>query len=636
MRLGQARRMELVRAICLSLASAGASAQAPQARLSDLSLEELGNVEITSVSKLPERLAEAAAAVFVITAEDIRRAGAASLPEALRLAPNLQVAQVDASAYAISARGFNINTANKLLVLIDGRSVYTPLHAGVFWDTPDVLLEDIERVEVISGPGGTLWGSNAVNGVINITTRRASASAGGLLRLSGGTRDRASGGARFGGRLSDHTAFRVYGKHLERGASLHRNGTAAEDAWHKSQGGFRVDWEREGDAATLQGDAYQGRLDQPGSLDRTIQGQNLVGRLGRIWSKDAELQIQFYFDRTKREYPGIYGEDRNTVDVDLQHRFKLGERQEVVWGGGFRSYRDRIQNSGLLAFLPADTDHRLSNLFVQDRVGFLGGRLTLTLGVKAERNDYTGYEVQPNGRLGLKVNDHQFLWAAISRAARTPSRVDRDLYAPPNPPYLIAGGPRFRSEALTAYEFGYRGRAGGRVSIVASAFYNDYAHLRSVELGPSGAYTVSNQMEGHTLGAEVWCEVAATGTWRVQTGYAYLQEDLRLLPGSTDPSGTRGAGNDPRHRASLRSLWDLGPNWELDCLVRHVASLPNPPVPAYTAVDVHLGWRPMRGLELALVGQNLTDARHVEFTPSAAAVPSVMERGARVKLTWTF
>lgn len=636
MRLGQAKRMGWARRVCLGLAAAGAAhAQTPPGGLADLSLEELGNVEITSVSKRPEKLAEAAAALFVISAEDIRRAGAVSLPEALRLAPNLEVAQLDASAYAISARGFNINTANKLLVLIDGRSVYTPLHAGVFWDTPDVLLEDIERIEVVSGPGGTLWGSNAVNGVINITTRRASQSTGGLLQGGGGSWDRLAG-ARYGGRLGDHAAFRVYGKYFGRAHSNHANGTAVEDAWHKSQGGFRVDWDHEGDALTLQGDAYQGILDQGGALDRTLKGQNLVGRLGRTWSKDAELQIQFYFDRTQRNYPGIYAEDRKTVDVDLQHRFKLGGRQEVVWGGGFRSYRDHIQNSGLLAFLPATTDHRLGNFFVQDRVGFLEGRLALTLGVKVEHNDYTGYELQPNGRLGLKLKEHQFLWAAVSRAVRTPSRVDRDLYAPPIPPYLIAGGPQFRSETLTAYELGYRGQAGDKVSLVASAFYNDYAHLRTLEQATPATYVISNQMEGHTLGGEIWCEIAATEAWRLKPGYAFFQEDLRLLPGSKDTTGTKGAGNDPRHRAYLRSLWNLGPAWELDFTVRHIGALPDPPVPAYLALDLHVGWRPSPGLEVSLLGQNLTEARHVEFASSGTTLPSVLERRALVKLTWTF
>ncbi len=618
------------------VALAQGAPQSPPGNLADLSLEDLGNIEVTSVSKRPERLAEAPASIYVITAEDIRRAGAVTLPEALRLAPNLEVAEVDASQYAISARGFNINSANKLLVLVDGRSVYTPLHSGVFWDTPDVLLEDIERIEVISGPGGTLWGSNAVNGIINITTRSAADTQGGLLQAGGGHWDRTIAGARWGGRLGDHAAYRVYGTYLNRDHSVTTNDVPVQDAWHKGQGGFRVDWTEAEDSLVLQGDGYEGRLDQPLYADRTIQGQSLLARLGRAWSKDSDLQLQIYYDHTKRDYPKVYGEDRNTVDFDLQHRFKPSQGQEIVWGAGFRTYRDRITNSGVLAFLPAETEHRLANVFAQDSFGFFKNQVTLTLGVKVEHNDYTGNETQPSGRLAWKVTDDQFLWAAISKAVRTPSRIDRDLYFPPKPPYLLAGGPTFRSESLVAYEAGYRVQAAPRMSFSASAYYNDYQHLRSIERMPAGTYVIANQMEGHTYGAELWGEIVLTQDWRLKPGYAYFKEELRMLPGSTDPSGVMGAGNDPQHRIKLRSLLTLGNGWELDLLIRHISALPKPEVPAYTALDVHLGWRPSPAWEVALIGQNLTEARHVEFAASSTAPPSEMERRALVKVTCRF
>lgn len=599
--------------------------------LVELSLEELGNIQITSVSKKPEKLSQAAAAIFVITREDIRRSGATSIPEALRLAPNLQVARVDSSQYAISARGFNSTTANKLLVLIDGRSVYTPLYSGVFWDVQDMLLEDIERIEVISGPGGTLWGSNAVNGVINIITSAAQDTEGTLLTGGGGNEERAFAGFRHGAKLSDDASYRVYGKYFDRDSTVVASGASVPDGWHKGQGGFRIDWGKVADTLTLQGDAYRGAIDQAIFSDKVIEGANVLGRWQRSWDEDSGLQLQAYYDHTKRDYPGIFAEVRNTFDIDFQHRFKLAERHEIVWGGGYRSSGDHVRNSTGLAFLPEQRELSLANLFVQDSIALLKDRLQLTLGSKFEHNDYTGLEVQPSVRLAWKPHDRQFLWAAVSRAVRTPSRIDRDLFIPGSRPFLLAGGPDFQSETVVAYEFGYRTQPHTRVSMTLSTFYNEYKHLRSVAPVPStGVFVIVNGREGETYGAELWGDFELSDSWRLKAGYAILHEDLRVTPGSIATS----EANDATHRFLLRSSMDLTPKFELDWTLSHVSALPDPTVPAYTTVDLRLGWKPSKQLEVSLIGQNLLDKRHPEFGPSN--IRSEIERSVLVKAACRF
>ncbi len=619
----------------LAIAFLPALAQAPP--LADLSLEELGGIDITSVARRPQRLSEAPAAVFVITGEDIRRSGATTLPEALRLAPNLQVARLDASQYAIGTRGLNTSTENKFLVLIDGRSVYDPINSGVYWDVQDTLLEDVERIEIISGPGGTLWGSNAVNGVINVITKDARDSQGTLGSLGLGTEERAQGEARFGG-AQGGGAYRVYAKYLERDAALaNATHTSAFDSWHRIQGGFRIDWDATGDHWTLQGDGYKGLVDQPGATpDKTFQGANVLGRWRRSLSGGGSLQTQLYFDQTRRKQlsPLARGLDlaRDTWDLELQHNVHLGDRHEVVWGGGYRSAQERIRgNTAAVAFLPADKELRLANLFAQDSIALAGEDLVLTLGTKVEHNVYTGREWQPSARVAWKRRKNQLLWAALSRAVRTPSRVDRDFYVQ-TPGLVLRGGPNFRSEALVAYEAGYRAQAGPRVSFSASAYYNDYQDIRTLEQG--SARVIANQMDGHVYGAELWGEVVVTEGWHLRPGYALLRENLRLRPGSTAFRGISSAGNDARHRLLLGSVLSLGPRVEFDGILRHLSALPDPAVPAYTTLDARLGWKPRRGLEFSLVGQNLFSRRHLEF--SASGPPSEILRGGLLKVAWTF
>lgn len=620
----------------IGLAQSPEQIVAKEGDLAELSLEELMNIDITSVSKSPEKWLDAPAAVYVITREDIRRAGVTSIPDALRLAPNLQVARVDASQYAITARGFNSTTANKLLVLIDGRSVYTPLYSGVFWDVQDVLLEDIERIEVVSGPGGTLWGSNAVNGVINIITRNAKDTTGALVGMGAGSDERGAA-VRSGTPLGENAALRLYAKNFSRDHTLNENEVNKKDDWRMGQAGFRMDRGEASDLLTFQGDVYDGMLNQPVPPldDRTVSGGNLLGRWSRTFQNESSVQAQLYYDKIRREYPGTFAEVLDTYDVDLQHRIPLGTRNDIVWGGGYRGSREEITNSPGLAFLPADKRLTLLNVFLQDTI-LLHERLKLTLGTKFERNDYTGWEFQPSLRLGWKLQD-ALVWSAVSRAVRTPSRLDRELFVPAAPPFILAGGPDFESETLIAYELGYRVQPVSEMSLSISTFYNVYDKLRSLELAPGGAaplgpFVLGNKMEGDTYGVEVWGGYRLLEWWRLNIGYNYLKNRLRLESDSTDTTGVRGAGNDPSHQFSARSSMNLGHNLELDAVVRAISHLPKPHVPGYAALDLRLGWTVLKGLEISITGFNLTNQRHPEFGSSPTW--SELERGFYAKLSW--
>jgi iron complex outermembrane receptor protein len=607
----------LALALIAFAADAGTQVQLA-ANLADMSLEELANLQVTSVSRRAERLADAPAALYVITGEDIRRAGVTSLPEALRLAPNLEVARIDARQYAISARGFNNSIGNKLLVLIDGRTIYTPLFSGVFWDAQDTLLDDIDRIEVISGPGVTLWGANAVNGVINVITRRASETRGTLAEAGAGNRERGVA-ARHGFDLQGG-AMRIYAKAFERDNTVRANGSSVPDEWHNTQAGFRGDW----NDFTLQGDVYRGSIQQAANGDISISGGNLLGRLRR-----GRLQVQAYYDNTQRDIPGSFAERLNTFDIEAQHSFQATPDQLVTWGGGYRRAYDRVANSAQLAFLPNATTLRWTNVFAQDEIA-LGSRWRLTLGSKFESNVYTGTEVLPSARLAWKADAQHLVWTAASRAVRAPSRLDRDLFAPAQPPFVLAGGADFRSEVAKVFEIGYRAQR-TRVSYSVTGFYSQYEHLRSVERSGS-AIVLGNKMEGHGQGIEAWGTLQAASHWRLSGGALFLDQHLRFQPGSTDTS-VAAAGNDPKHQFNLRSSFDLAGNQHLEVMARYVGELPNPAVPAYTAVDARYAWQVRRELELSLTAQNLFDPRHPEF--GAPATRSEIERGLFLRVRWS-
>ena len=614
--------------------------------LANMSIEDLANIQITSVSKKRERLADAAASVYVITSDDIRRSGATSLPDALRLAPNLQVAQTSGSGYAITARGFNgsNNSApNKLLVLIDGRSVYTPLFSGVFWDIQDVMLEDVERIEVISGPGGTLWGTNAVNGVINIITRSAGDTQGNLATLEAGNKG-GDAAFRHGGTLGPDGNYRVYGKYFNRGHTSTESGSKINDALHHSQAGFRADWNRGGDRFMVQGNAYTGAEEQPepgsisisgtslklGTVD--VSGANLTAQWGHSLDGGGKLDFQAYYDRTERTVRPTFSEKLDIIDMQLQHSLKPVGMHAIVWGADYRYSMDRVDNtSPIFAFLPADVDQKWASLFAQDEMS-LSDDLRLTIGARAEHNDYTGTELLPNARLAWKPAPDHLLWTAVSRTVRAPSRLDRDSHAPAAPPFQLNGGPGANSEVAKVFEVGYRGQPTPRISYSITAFHTIYDDLRTLNFDPSGSFIVfSNDMEGTTNGVETWGTYQASPKWRLSAGLSALRERLRLKPGGIDVTAPDAAGNDPAYSWQLRSSSDIGEDRELDLILRHSAELTRNNVPAYTTMDARFGWKLRRDLEFSVTGQNLL-GNHAEY--GTVSNRTDFSPGIFLKLLW--
>jgi iron complex outermembrane receptor protein len=607
----------------------GFAASPPLKDLADLSLEELSQIEVTSVSKRAERLADAPASIFVITGEDIRRAGVTTLAEALRLAPNLQVARLNATKYAISARGFNNAIGNKLLVLIDGRTVYTPLFSGVFWDQQDVMLEDVERIEVISGPGATLWGANAVNGVINVITRSAGDTQGALVSLGGGNREQ-GGAFRYGGKLGADGHFRIYGKTFDLQNTKRANGSSVPDGRENGQVGFRADWRNANGGFTLQGDTYSGKSEQliaPGVVvpPITVSGTNLLARWTRQLSDGSDIRLQAYLDHTDRDDPLFFRPRADIFDIDFQHGIPLGAHR-VLWGGGYRHARDDV-GAGIAfsRFIPENSRLDWINLFVQDEIR-LSEKLEFSAGIKLERNDYTGWEYLPSLRLAWKPVDHQLVWGAVSRAVRAPSRFDRDVFFPPAGPFLIRGGPNFVSEVANVFEIGHRAQPSGVLTYSITAFRHDWHRLRSATSPPFPIFFV-NENEGFVNGVEAWATFQPTRGWRLSGGFTTLHEKVTFKPGNDAT-----LANDPDHQWMVRSSFDLTDRHELDIMVRRVGSLPLQAVPAYTAVDARWGWKPGRDTEVSLTLQNLFDRAHPEF--GAAPGRSEFGRAAFLKLLW--
>lgn len=607
--------------------------------IADLSLEQLATLRVTSVSKKPKPLANEPASIFVITEQDVRRSGSTSLPEALRLAPNLQVARVDARNYAISARGFNNPFANKLLVLIDGRSVYSPLFSGVYWDAQDVVLEDLDRIEVISGPGGSLWGANAMNGVVNIVTRSAAETQSELISIGGSVHEQQAV-VRHGGELTNDGFYRIYAKHSQHDDTETAEGISTRTGWERNQAGFRADWEGYHEHFTLQGDAYSGRLHQFGTPDIKISGANILGRGSREFAPDSRLTVQAYVDHTQRDQPNAFTQHLNIVDLELQHECLIGERHMFLWGGGYRYMSDNIDNDLAFAFLPDDLNMQWRNVFVQDEIK-LTADLRLTLGNKWEDNPFTGWESLPAVELAWSLGHTQLLWAKAARAVRTPSRIDRDFYSPTNPPvidgvprYNIAGGPNFTSEVAKVYEVGYRQQPSPRVSWSITSFYSEYDRLRTLELNDAmTGFVFENGAQAETYGIEWWGSWQPTDSWRLHGSLVAQEFDVSLKPGGTDISSTTGlADDDPHIYSSLRSSYDVSPVVKIDSTLRHVSKLKGSDVPAYTALDVRIAWEITPHVEVSLVGQNLLDSSHPEFGSRPGR--SEYERALYGKLMW--
>lgn len=647
------------------LAGAGmAAAQVAADDLTQLSIEDLMDVEIFSASKKTQKLLDTPAAAFVITREDIRRSGATSIPEVLRMAPGVEVTQISASEWAISIRGFNNRFADNLLVLIDGRSVYTPLFSGVYWGAQGVLLEDVESIEVVRGPGGALWGANAVNGVINIRTRQARDTQGGLATVLEGNQEH-NAAFRYGGRLGENGHYRVYAKGFRRDASRDAEGDPAHDAWDQVQGGFRTDWTLSGqDELTLQGDFYDGQPDQTLTITALtppsttvvndsvdLRGGNLLLRWKRRLGADSEWILQSYYDSTERREVDL-DQRIDTFDLEFQHRFPWGERQDITWGLGYRSVQDDLDGTFTVSFDPTHLHTQLYSAFVQDEIR-LRDDVRLTLGSKFEHNDYTGFEIQPTARLLWKVDPQQSVWGAVSRAVRTPSRSDADIRinvaaVPGTPPTLVSiiGNADMDSEELVSFEVGYRSEPRRDLSLDVTMFYNHYNRLRNVE-GSAGfeltpppphlllAQTLGNFSEADTYGLEVALAWQPLDNWRLNAGYTWLHIDAQNDPNRnivvTPASSIE--GKDPNHQFVLRSQWDLTKNLELDLGLYYVDDLPVLNIPSYTRLDLRLGWRPRKDLEFSLVGQNLLDDRHLEFS-SDDLVASEIPRSVYGKVVW--
>ncbi len=645
------------------------AASAPMADLTLLSIEELMQVKVVSATKTEQALQDTAAAVFVITADDIRRSGVTNVMEALRLAPGVEVARIDSSRWAITIRGFNGRFANKLLVLIDGRSIYAPQSSGVYWEIQDIFLPDIEQIEVVRGPGGSLWGANAVNGVINIITKNSKDTQGGLVTLTAGNQERTIAGVRYGGTLSDQAHYRMYGQFTERNGQVTPDGHDAGDDWHIGQGGFRLDWTPSAqDTITMQGNHFHGIFDQ-NFISPTLtalyserqlfpvddSGSSVQGRWEHHYSPTGQVALQLYYQQD--HYSDIQQQaDLETFDVDLQHNFKLDERQDIVWGVNYRRYRDHFEPAALVSFTPDAQTTQLFSLFAQDQVA-LTKRLRLTLGVKAEHNDYTGWEWQPNLRLLWQLSEHQRVWGSVSHAVRTPSRAEEDgqtnlMAVPPQPetggvPAIVAiiGDRHFNAEQLTAYELGYRTELNQNFSLDFTTFYNDYDHLLTTEQGtpfleltPLPPHLVlplylHNSLSDDNYGAEIAADWRPIKNWRLQLAYSYLWSRPEQHTWS------------PLNRISLLSSWKIKDHWELDTWLYYsskisslstISSLGTVTVEPYLNLTLRLGWRPRKDLEFSITGANLLDSSHLEYFQEAYTFPVEIERSFYGHVQWSF
>ncbi|MGZ4786978.1 MAG: TonB-dependent receptor plug domain-containing protein, partial [Terriglobales bacterium] len=621
--------------MCLAVALAAPAqvltASGNQAPLKNMSLEQLSQVEVTTTAKEPRPVHRIAAATYVITSEDIRRSGVTSIADALRLAPGVEVSRISSTTWAIGIRGLQSNFSKSVLVLIDGRSVYTPLFAGVYWDVQDMPLEDIDRIEVVRGPGATIWGPNAVNGVINIFTKTSADTQGVMVSALGGTQDRTIDTIRYGGRISKDATYRVFARGFLREPEYHRD-LIDYDQWHQERGGFRLDWSPHKDSFLLEGDIYGGdspRQQAPNTIsDDKVSGGDIVARWRHTFSDRSDLYLQAYFDRTIRI--GVFGETRDTIDLDFLHHIKLGNRNDLSWGGGLRWSPNRfIPVPGVIDIIPeVETDYIHSG-FAQDTVSFLNGRLEFTVGAKFTVNNYSGFDSQPSGRVLWAPNKKQSYWAAISRAVTTPSRIEENfLLRGATPLFLlqVAGNPKFRSEKMLGYEAGFRELFTPKFYVDVAAFHNNYTDLQSfgpnIVTPPPPQLTITipytNYIGGWTNGFEIAPSWQRMDWWRLSGSYSYVGIDTHAnVPNLADISSTGSVatydGSTPHHMVEIQSTLNLPAGFEFDQFYRYASSLPAQKVPSYHTMDVRLGWKIRSRLELSVVGQNLFQPHHAEW-----------------------
>jgi iron complex outermembrane recepter protein len=656
--------------------SAVARADVPQpgpqgpAALKQLSLEELSQIDVTSPSKEPRPAFQTPAAIYVITGEEIRRSGAGSIPEALRLAPGVEVARIDSNKWSIGIRGFGSRLSRSVLVLIDGRTVYTTLLAGTYWEVQDTPMDDIDRIEVIRGPGGTIWGPNAVDGVINIITKDSKDTQGALVSAGGGNVDQGFVDFRYGGGNGKDFSYRFYGKGFTRGPELHPDRQNFDD-WRAAQGGFRMDWnEHNRDSFTLQGDIYDEvagervqavtytpPYSQNVDANALLSGGNIMGRWKRTLRQGDDIQLQIYYDRTNRHEPN-FGELRDTFDVDFLQHLTLPGRQQISWGLGARvSPANDLQVVSGLAFIPAKRTDQLYTAFFQNEIALVENRLSLTAGFKLLRTNFTSFEVEPSGRLLWTPDATHSIWAAFTRAVRTPSDAEENFYlsgyiasnADGTPFFARFNANRnFAAEQLNGTELGFRQLVGQKIYVDIAGFYNHYHDLFDEEIvgaafletTPAPPHLLlpaqfGNGLLGTTKGIEIAPEWRPAKSWRLRGSYSHLMMDIKRAPGSLDVGTAQGiAGSSPKHQLVVQSAFDISKTLSLDLTYRYVSVLPGQNVPAYSTGDARIGWRIRRNIEIAFVGQNLFQPAHAEFAGDPDTLVGI-KRSAYAKITWS-
>jgi iron complex outermembrane receptor protein len=638
--------------------------------LTQSSIEDLMKIQVTSVSKKDQQLFKAGAAVFVITQEDIRRSGATNIPDLLRMAPGVNVARVDSNTWAISIRGFNGIYADKVLVLVDGRSIYSPAFSGVYWDQVNVPLEDIERIEVIRGPGGTVWGANAMNGVINVITLSSKSTHGGLVSTAAGHQSEIDGLAQYGGEIGNSASYRAFGRYFSTDTSSFPNGSDAADGFRGVHGGFRADWDMsasdnltvEGNGAQLnEGQTVNEVLSQhlPTSAifndQMSVSSGDILGRWDHTLQNGSDVWVQSYFSHYDHVGDGIT-DILSVFNLELQHHIALGPRHDVVWGVGYRRTDNSLSAGYDLTFSPARRNDNLYSAFIQDQVS-LTSSLALTVGTKIEHNAFSGWEMAPGAQLVWTPSANHALWASASQAVRQPADVDSSLVYDaavipfPNGSFGVVrefGTPNIKSELLHDYEAGYRAQLGKRFSVDVAAFRGYYRNLETVApgapfLAETGAgvpyevipYYAGNLGRVHSYGGEVFGNWKISNRWRISPGYSLLH--MRVISDPAVAVIERGnPADNPQHQFELRSFMNLRRNLEWDVSVFYVGRLADGPVPAYTRVDTHLGWRVGEHAEFSIVGQNLVSPRHLECAGAFEVVPTEAERSILGRITWRF
>lgn len=651
-------------------------------QLLDLSIEELMNIQVTSASRRSQKLSEVPSAIFVITQDDIRRSGATSIPEALRMAPGVEVARIGTDKWAISIRGFNGRFADKLQVLMDGRSVYNPLFAGVQWEQQDTLMEDIERIEVIRGPNASVWGANAVNGVINIITKKAADTQGVLFSSGGGSFEHGFAGARYGGKINDDTYYRFYAKGFTRDNMKTTTGESANDQWHSARGGFRIDHSRGIDQFTLQGDifhnAFGDHLNKTQLIAPVIQadsarghneGGNIRFRWDRTLSERSSIMLQSYYDRVDYRLLTSSLFRAESFDIDFQHRFPLFERHDLTWGANYRLYHNKVFDNELISFSPRQQTNHMISTFIRDDITLIPEHLKLTLGSRFDHNDFTGWEIQPNARVMFTPDEKNSLWLAVSRAVRIPSRAENDIHfnartlgARDIPglsallpfPVLtqLTGGGNFNAEKLLAYEIGYRHQFSPHASVDIAAFYNDYSQLRDLspnlqQLSFHSSFPqhlilpimLTNRGSGHTHGVEASADWRVNEKWRLQGSYSFISMHIHSdsLLRQFDPTTGSADTVSPQHQVSARSNYDFSDRLQLNLWLRYVSSVDFYHLPGYTTMDAKAVYRPRKNVELFVVGQNLFSQNHREFVSDfIPSFPAYIPRGVYAGVEWRF